>query len=347
MKTSITAPRRLARTGLVIASAVILAGPSAWAAPDSPPSLGLPIDCVPGKTCWIVNYVDDDPGPGRLDYRCGWLTYDGHKGTDFGIVDIAAMRAGVPVLATAPGTVVGIRDGMADRAISSPADIASLSGRDCGNGVTIAHADGWSTEYCHLRLGSVAVKYGQVVQRGQILGLVGLSGRTEFPHVHLAVRHNAEVVDPFVGLEGSPRCGPGNAPLWDAATLERLSYRSALPYTAGFATALPTKEEIRNGALSAGTVLGPTATLISWVDTFWPRKGDEILFSILHPDGKTRRSHAISVKKDMPREFYFVRLTAKSGFLAAGTYEAEIHYLRASGPAGREEVKLVRRITLL
>jgi len=58
----------------------LLIGPPAEA--GMPDQLGLPIDCEPGKDCWILRYVDHDPGPGVRDYMCGALTGDGHKGTD-------------------------------------------------------------------------------------------------------------------------------------------------------------------------------------------------------------------------------------------------------------------------
>ena len=34
----------------------------------------------------------------------------------------------------------------------------ATAGRNCGNGVTLDHGDGWQTQYCHMRRGSVAVK---------------------------------------------------------------------------------------------------------------------------------------------------------------------------------------------
>jgi hypothetical protein len=38
-----------------------------------PPELSLPLDCKIGETCWLVNLVDRQPGPGRTDFRCGDL----------------------------------------------------------------------------------------------------------------------------------------------------------------------------------------------------------------------------------------------------------------------------------
>ena len=73
----------------------------------------------------------------------------------------------------------------------------SVKGRECGNGVVLAHPGGWETQYCHMAKGSVRVKTGETVTAGTVLGLVGMSGDAEFPHLHLAVRHNGEKIDPF------------------------------------------------------------------------------------------------------------------------------------------------------
>ena len=77
-----------------------------------PPELSLPLDCKIGETCWLVNLVDRQPGPGRTDFRGGDLSYDTHKGTDFAIANDAEMQKGVADLAAAPGRVLRVRDGM-------------------------------------------------------------------------------------------------------------------------------------------------------------------------------------------------------------------------------------------
>src|SRR5215831_9272833 len=76
------------------------------------PQFALPIDCQIGKTCIVQNYVDHEPGPAARDYRCGSLTYDGHKGTDIRIPDRSLFERGVAVLAAASGRVRALRDGM-------------------------------------------------------------------------------------------------------------------------------------------------------------------------------------------------------------------------------------------
>ena len=82
--------------------------------------------------------------------------------------------------------------------------------------MAIRHADGWETQYCHLRQGSVLVATGERVEAGRALGLVGMSGEANFPHVHLSVRRDGVGIDPFTGLPGGERCGGGGEPLWSA-----------------------------------------------------------------------------------------------------------------------------------
>lgn len=234
-------------------------------------SLSLPIRCTLGKDCWVANYVDADPAKGVRDYRCGGQTYNGHKGTDIAIRDLEAMRKGVPVVAAAPGVVLGSRDGMADVDMRTIGGRKALKGKDCGNGVNVRHGDGWSVQYCHLRKGSVAVRTGDTVAAGQQLGLVGLSGRTVFPHVHITVRHGKTVVDPFVGANGAPRCGLGNKPLWKADVLSRLDYRPVQLYHAGFAGDKPRLEDIREGRLNQVVIGRDAPALFLWFEAFWMR----------------------------------------------------------------------------
>ena len=193
-----------------------------------------PIACTLGEDCHIQNHFDRDPGPGAADVACGHLTYDGHDGTDFALPDLAAMQAGVAVLAAAPGTVRGVRDGMPDIRVTDPA-APPLEGRDCGNGVAIDHGDGWETQYCHLRQGSLTVAPGDRVAAGQQIGLVGLSGNTEFPHVHLAIRKDGVALDPFAP-EPDATCATAPA---DTLWADPIAYDPFGFTGAGFATAIP------------------------------------------------------------------------------------------------------------
>ena len=145
---------------------------------------------------YYVNYVDQQPGAGIRDYQCGLKTYDGHRGIDITLPSFARMDAGVTVLAAASGTVSTVHDGEADR------NRTGGSG-GFGNHVRIAHRDGFESIYGHLANQSITVSLGEVVAAGTTLGLVGSSGNSDMPHLHMEFQRNGETVD---ASEGS--CGP-------------------------------------------------------------------------------------------------------------------------------------------
>lgn len=85
------------------------------------------------------------------------------------------------VLAPVCGVVEKVVDGYDDAA---PADDPSRAEEPFGNHVVIAH-DGRRVVVAHLRRGSVAVRPGQPLRARTELGVVGNSGRSWFPHVHV------------------------------------------------------------------------------------------------------------------------------------------------------------------
>ncbi|MEM9630045.1 MAG: M23 family metallopeptidase [Pseudomonadota bacterium] len=157
--------------------------------------LTLPLDCDLGRDCYVQNYVDIDSGPGVRTALCNQASYDDHNGTDFRVLSTEKI---VDVIAAAPGIVRAVRRDTPDNLVLSKEDRAKVKGKECGNGVLIDHGEGWQTQYCHLRQSSVLVGKGDHVKRGQKLGAVGYSGFAAFPHVHLAVRKNGQMVDPFL-----------------------------------------------------------------------------------------------------------------------------------------------------
>jgi murein DD-endopeptidase MepM/ murein hydrolase activator NlpD len=88
-----------------------------------------------------------------------------------------------------------------DAQYGTPVDVAAsgrvtVAGwqRGYGNVVYVDHGNGLSTRYGHLSVINVSV--GQTVTRGQIIGLVGSTGRSTGPHLHYEVRINNQPVDP-------------------------------------------------------------------------------------------------------------------------------------------------------
>jgi len=244
----------------------------ALAQPAGAFDLAWPVACTLGETCHIQQYFDHDPGRQATDFTCGLLSYDGHDGTDIALATRADMAAGVAVLAAAPGLVKGVRDGVAD---FEP----FVAGRECGNGVVVEHADGWQTQYCHLRQGSVRVSAGDTVATGTPLGQIGQSGMADFPHLHLSVRQNGTEVDPFNPT--ATTCGPGDTTLWAIP----VSYEPGGLLDAGFAAAVPDFDTIRAG-LSTLPLPDTAPGLVLWAYLYGSRAGDQVLFQITGPTGR-------------------------------------------------------------
>jgi len=94
-----------------------------------------------------------------------------HNGVDF-----SAERE-TPVIATACGTVDKV-------------DNHNYWGRR----VRIRHRFGFTTLYAHL--GTVKVKNGKRVKRGDVIATIGISGLTSGPHLHYEIHHNGKPIDP-------------------------------------------------------------------------------------------------------------------------------------------------------
>jgi hypothetical protein len=94
---------------------------------------------------------------------------------------------GQPVVAPAGGKVVLVRDDMPDQPPGQPLDAEQLAGqaaRMAGNVVVIGHGHGEFSYLAHLQAGSVQVKAGQMVKKGQPVAAVGNSGHSPGPHLH-------------------------------------------------------------------------------------------------------------------------------------------------------------------
>ena len=310
------------------------------------PSFGLPIDCNINENCWIMNYVDMDLTDDNFkDPFCGPRGYDGHKGTDFAIRSKIEMDEGVRVLAAKAGTVEKIRDGEPDR-FASAEDIEAVkeARKECGNAVLIDHGNALKTIYCHLKKESVAVETGQIVTAGDVIGEVGLSGMTEFPHLHFGILWEGAVIDPFTGQSNSQGCGAITQPLWDTSL--NMNYTTTSLYHAGFSNSIPAIEDIDRGKKNQTELKAEQPLLTFWFAAFGVQEGDFITMTITAPDGSVFAERDITQPKTRARQFYFVGKRTEDASLMSGIYTGTVEYRREKQNEQTESYRIERQLTV-
>lgn len=108
---------------------------------------------------------------------------------------------GAEALAVADGTVVAIKDGIPQNIPGATSRAVPITLETIGgNHVILDLGSGYFAFYAHLQPGSLRVKVGDQVKRGQVLGLVGNSGNSTEPHLHF---HISNANSPL-GSEGLP-----------------------------------------------------------------------------------------------------------------------------------------------
>lgn len=317
-----------------------LRSPSATNAPlPDPPVLNLPIDCKLGQDCFVQNYVDRDPSPNSRDFKCGSRTYNAHNGTDFRIQNHLARKKGVAVLAAAAGNVDRLRDGEPDISVRV-AGPTSVANKECGNAVVINHGDGWSTQYCHMANGSIVVRPGQKVAAGDKIGAVGLSGNTEYPHLHISVRHNSTLIDPFSYGSSEP-CGGGQS-LWSEALKSSLQYHEIEALNQGFASLPVTMENIESGDIIAHP-LTKDGPLIAYIRVIGLKAGDVQTLTIFAPDGNSFASQT-SPPSDTDKAQVFLSIGRRNskGDFQSGEYKAVYTVTRANAEVFQSTFRATR-----
>src|SRR5438105_7528803 len=154
-----------------------------------------PVLSATGKLLWPIPHatITQGFGPTAYVFEAAYAGFPHfHTGLDL------AVPLGTPVFAAADGVVV----------LARPMTDATGILVGYGNYVVIAHDAGLKTLYGHLL--AIGVKEGDVVKRGQLIGLVGSTGNSTGPHTHFEVRIDNSPVNPMQMLpdQATPPAAP-------------------------------------------------------------------------------------------------------------------------------------------
>jgi len=265
---------------------LVAEGKLARAFPKALTNFAWPLRLAAGRTDFdlhaISNYVDENPAfPNQLlDYNCGARTYDlasgyNHSGTDIFTWPFAWRRMDdedLVVSAGAAGTIIGKTDGNDDRSCAI--------GSGTWNAVYVQHADGSVAWYGHMKKGSPTSKgVGETVAAGEYLGIVGSSGNSTGPHLHLELYDAANaLVDPWIG--------PCNAKSKEVTWARQRPYRYPGVNALTVGTAPPNLPACPNPESSFATDYVTPGTSVYF--TVYVRDqvtGEKVKIRVLRPDG--------------------------------------------------------------
>lgn len=298
------------------------------------PRFILPVDCTVGEDCIIQNHFDHNTTEGAFqDYACGTLGYDGHTGTDIRMRHVGALAGeGVDVLAAADGEVKRVITfaSVADEDVPVLQLIKRAVMRvGCGEEVVIGHDTGWQSHYCHMRQGSVRVKEGDRVEAGHVLGKMGMTGTTVFPHLHFGVSHYGLSIDPFAAqLHGYDCAKDARYSLWQPEVEKQLAYTPSGVIDAGFTVGEPTVAIVRQTGARPLTRLSKTKDMGVWAELFGLRHGDAVTLEVTAPDGTSiaqqgwRQDGAVAIR------LIAVTVTPPETGWQAGEYRAALRVTR-------------------
>ncbi len=283
------------------------------------PALQFPVDCTPGGDCFIESFVDVDIREGSVaDYRCSGLADDGSNGIR---ITFRSLKEKHRVFAAADGVAALVLDGGSGG--NTPAGA-------CGNGVLLVHEGGWETRYCHLLAGSATVKPGQFVTSGQVLGVAGDSGQTDWPALHFDLRNGNEFFDPFTGRSQSVGCGLGGRPLWQDG--KAIDYLPFAVMDSGFAAGVPSEEALKKGVARLVEIPGSVGELVFWGHLTGVTKGDMVTLAVYDPFGTEFMSLNGMIEDSRKRRIAFVKRPLEKGNWSPGIYKGSITISRPGIP---------------
>lgn len=298
--------------------------PTASASP-----LMFPLVCEAGQGCFVIGYPDVDKTPDSAkDYACGPATHESDPFLRIGLPDVATLTLGMFVVAADKGRVIDATDGLSDTVAASKAQIKKGTSV-CGNGVVIDHGRGLTTAYCHLRRGSIRVKNGDVVEKGQVIASAGQSGVALWPQLAFSIQKNGYTIDPITG--GSPAEGCGFKAR-DVVELPEVfkTYQPAAIVNLGFSIGPQTSQNVALGKAERFAQIAPSSPSITlWGMIVGLKKGDTVKTTLA--DGRGRIFHQQNLVMDQDRERQLINFGRQRGYAywRAGTYSGEVVVTRS------------------
>lgn len=172
---------------------------------DDPAQSTVPVSHAPGHGAWLAYWAGDTefsnyhattpPQRHAMDLL---IWRDGATYADDGTKVEQYHCYGQEILAPVDGTVIEVADGVDDTLIGEP---AAPGTHPAGNYVVIETAEGAYIWLAHLIPGSIRVLVDSAVEAGQVMGLVGNSGNSSEPHIHMHAQSVPGFHDPAaIGL---------------------------------------------------------------------------------------------------------------------------------------------------
>jgi len=303
--------------------------------PGNPDGLTFPVACTLGEDCWIARYVDHSQDDEARDYLCGNHTQSGHKGTDIALNDLGRMANGVDVLAAKGGTVLRVRDGVEDISVRRTGADA-VDGQECGNGIVIAHDNGDESQYCHLKKGSITVEPEERVEAGAKIAQVGLSGETEFPHLHYMLRRGGEIIDPFDGSRMGDHCDASGPILW----ANDIAYDPLVLFDLQLSDTPPKGDSVWQAGKTSLSRMSPA--MVVTARGMFTEAGDTWHMRIRDPKGKVFVEQKAALEDGDQFYYRFIGRKRPDGGFLPGIWTAELTAKR--GTEAEKKLKLEFRV---
>jgi hypothetical protein len=186
------------------------------------------------------------------------------------------------------------------------------------------------------------------VRAGEVLGLVGLSGNTEFPHVDFVINKDGRALDPYAPAsqppaDAAPGCaqGPAADTLWRGDLVELLRYRATDVLLAGFAPEEADRGKAQRGEYE-GTLGADAPVLVFFAESFGARRGDRERLEVTGPNGRRILERERVIENNLAAHFAYVGRRLRGGRWPEGEYVGRYRLVRDGAVVAQTE----RRITV-